>query len=123
ATPSNPDNLVAEDLLRQLFTISGRRDGDARVGVKVVNVSSVDEAVHGRVDRGGCATLAVKAVVERSDHLVFAVETGVHVHERTHAVETKRGEAGFLERAEVSAGSLDPEELNRLARDRVDLGA
>ena len=59
----------------------------------LVNVyPGVDEAVHGRVDRRRGAALAVQAVVERGDHLVFALDAGVDVHEGAHAVEAQHGE-------------------------------
>ena len=50
--PGHPHDAVAEDLLRQGLAVGRRRDGDAGVGVQVVDVGGVDEAVHGRVDRG-----------------------------------------------------------------------
>ena len=93
AAPRHPHDLVAEDLRRELLAVGGGRDGDARVGVQVVDVRRVDEAVHGRVDRRGRAALAVQRVVERGDHLVLAVDAGVDVDERTHAVEAQHGEA------------------------------
>ena len=83
----------------------------------------IHEAVHRRVDRRCRATLAVEAVVERGDHLVLAIEAGVDVYERAHAVEAQHGESGLLQGAEVAAGALDPEQLDGLAGDRVGLGA
>jgi hypothetical protein len=49
--PRHPDDLLAEDLLGQLLAVRGGRDRDAGVGVQVVDVRGVDEAVHRGVDR------------------------------------------------------------------------
>jgi hypothetical protein len=122
-TPRHPDDLVAEDLGGQRLAVGGGRDRDAGVGVQVVDVRGVDEAVHGGVDRRRGAALAVQAVVERGDHLVLAVEAGVDVDERAHPVEAQHGEAALLQGAEVAARALDPEQLDVLAGDRVGLGA
>ena len=91
--------------------------------MQVVDVRRVDEAVHRGVDRRRRAALAVQAVVERGDHLVLAVDAGVDVHERAHAVQAQHREARLGEGAEVAAGALHPQQLDGLAGDRVGLGA
>ena len=121
--PRHPHDLLAEDLLGQLLPVGGRRDRDAGVGVQVVDVRGVDEAVHRGVDRRRGAALAVQAVVERRDHLVLAVDARVDVDQRAHPVEAEHGEAGLGQGAEVATGSLDPEQLDVLAGDGVGLGA
>ena len=83
------------------------------IGVEVVDVGGVDEAVHRGVDRRRRAAPAVQAVVERGDHLVLALDARIDVDERAQAVEAQDGEAGLGERAEVAAGALDPEQLDR----------
>ena len=123
APPRHPHDLLAEDLRRELLAVGGGRDRDARVGVQVVDVRGIDEAVHRGVDRRRGAALAVQAVVERGDHLVFALDAGVDVHEGAHAVEAQHREARLLQRAEVAARALDPQQLDGLAGDRVGLGA
>ena len=110
--PRHPDDLVAEDLLGQLLAVRGRGDRDAAVGVQVVDVRRVDEAVHRGVDRRRGAALAVQAVVERRDHLVLALDAGVDVDERAHPVQPQHGQARLCERAEVAAGALDPQQLD-----------
>ena len=85
--------------------------------------AGVDEAVHRRVDRRRGAAPAVQAVVERGDHLVLALDAGVDVDERAQAVEPQDGEPGLGQRAEVAAGALDPQQLDRRAGHRVDAGA
>ena len=121
--PRHPDDLLAEDLLGQRLAVGGGRDRDAGVGVQVVDVGGVDQAVHGRVDRRRRAALAVQAVVEGCDHVVLALDAWIDVDQGAHPVEPQHGEALGLQRAEVSAGALDPEQLDVLARHRVDLGA
>ena len=95
---------------------------DARIGVEVVDVRGVDEAVHRRVDRRRGAAAAVEAVVERGDHLVLALDARIHVDERAQAIEPEDGQAGLGQRAEVAAGTLDPQQLDRRAGDRIDPG-
>ncbi len=60
---------------------SGRGDGDAAVGVQVVDVGGVDQAVHRGVDRRSRTALAVQAEVEGGDHLVLAVDARIDVDE------------------------------------------
>ena len=123
ATPVNPHHLIAEGFLGELLAIFRRSEGDSRVGVKVVDVGSIHESVHGGVDGWRSATFTVKGVVERRNHFVFALNARVDVRHRAQTVEAQHGEARFRKCAKVSAGTLDPHELNRLARDRVGLGA
>jgi hypothetical protein len=77
--PGHPHDSVPEDLLRQRLTVGGCGNGYARVRVQVVDVSGVDEAVHRGVDRRSRAAFAVQAVVERGDHLVLPLDSGVGV--------------------------------------------
>ena len=122
-TPRHPHDLVAEGLLGQLLAVGRGRDGDAGVGVQVVDVRRIDEAVHRGVDRGSGTALAVQAVVERRDHLVLAVEARVDVDERAHPVEPQHCEAAGRQGAEVATGALHPEQLDVLTGDGVGLGA
>ena len=124
ASPRDPHDGVAEDGPGQLLTVRSGGDRDPGVGVQVVDVGGVDEAVHGGVDRRrGATTRAVQAVVERRDHLVLALDTRVDVHQRPHPVQAQDSQPAGLQRAEVSTGALDPQQLDVLARDRVGLGA
>ena len=121
--PRHPDDLVAEDPLGQRLAVRRGGDRDAGVGVQVVDVRGVDEGVHRGVDRRGGTALAVQRVVERGDHLVLALDPGVDVLEGTDAVEAQDREARRGEGAEVAAGALHPEQLDRFARDGVGVGA
>ena len=109
--------------LGELLAVRGGRDRDAGVGVQVVDVRRVDEAVHRGVDRRRGTTLAVQAVVERRDHLVLAVHARVDVDQGAHPVQAEHRQAALLEGAEVAAGALHPEQLDVLAGDRVLLDA
>ena len=121
--PRHPDDPVAEDLLGQRLSVGGGRDRDAGVGVQVVDVRGVDEAVHRRVDRRRGATLAEQAVVERRDHLVLPLDAGIDIDQRADAVEPQHRQAGLGEGAEVATGPLHPQQLDRLAGDRIGCGA
>ena len=123
SAPRHPHDLLAEDLLGQRLAVGGGGDRDAGVGVQVVDVRGVDEAVHRGVDRRRGPALAEQAVVERRDHLVLAVHARVDVDQRAHPVEAEHGQAGLGEGAEVATGPLHPEQLHGLTGDRVGLGA
>ena len=105
---------------RQRLAVGGGRERDARVGMEVVDVGGVDQAVHRGVDRRRRAAAAVEAVVERGDHLVLALDARVDVDQRAQAVEAQDGQPGLGQRAEVAAGALDPQQLDGRAGDRVD---
>ena len=122
-TPRHPHHGVAEDRPGQLLAVGRGGDRDAGVGVQVVDVGRVDQPVHRGVDRRRRPALAVQAVVERRDHLVLALHARVDVDERAHPVQPQRRQAGGLQGAEVTAGALDPDQLDVLAGDRVGLGA
>jgi hypothetical protein len=122
-TPGHPENLVAEDLGGQRFAVGGRGDRDARVRVQVVHVRGVHEPVHGGVDGRGGAALAVQAVIKRRHHLVLALHPGVDVLQRLQPVQAQDRKVLCLQRAQVPAGALHPQELDVLAGDRVRLGA
>jgi hypothetical protein len=121
--PRRPDHPVAEALRGQRFAVRRRRQRDPRVRVQVVDVRGVDQPVHGRVDRRGRATASVPAVVERGDHLVLALHPRVDLDQGPQPVQPQHRQPRFGERAQVTAGTLDPEQLDRAAGDRVGRGA
>ena len=118
--PRHPGDPVAEAAPRERLAVGGGRERDAGVGVEVVDVGRVDEAVHRGVDRRRRAALAEQAVVERGDHLVLALDARVDVDERAQPVEPEHREAGLGQRPEVAARALDPQQLDGRAGDRVD---
>ena len=103
--PRHPHDAVAEALLGQRLAVDGGGQGDAGVGMEVVDVRRLDEAVHRRVDRRRRAAAAVAAEVERGDHLVLAVDARVDVDQRPQPVEAEHGQPVGGERAEVAAAS------------------
>ena len=114
--PRDPGHPVAEAAAGQRLAVGGGRERDAGVRVEVVDVGGVDEPVHRGVDRRRRAAAAVQAVVERGDHLVLALDARVDVDERAQPVQAQDGEAGLGQRAEVAAGALDPQQLDRACR-------
>ena len=77
----------------QRLAVGGGGERDAGVGVQVVDVRGVDQAVHRGVDRRRGAALAVQAVVERGDHLVLALDARVDVDQRAQPVQPQHGQA------------------------------
>ena len=61
--PRHPHHPVAEALGGQLFTTGGGRQGNAGVGVQVVDVRLIHQPVHGGVDGRRGAALPVRACV------------------------------------------------------------
>ena len=118
--PVDPGDAVAEAAAGQLRTVGGGRERDPRVRMEVVDVVGVDEAVHGGVDRRCGAAGPEEAVVERADHLVLALHARVDLDEGAQPVQPEHREARLGQRAEVAAGALDPQQLDRLAGHRVD---
>ncbi len=117
--PRDPGDGAAPDLLDQRRSVDGTGEGDDRVGVEMVDVGVLDEAVHGRVDRRGGAAGPVAAVGEQPDHLVLVLDPSVDAVEGHQAVAFEDGETGRGEGAEVAARALDVEQLDRLAAGRV----
>ena len=101
------------------LTVGAGGQRDARVRVQVVDMRLLDQAVHGGVDGRGRTTLAEQAEVERGHHLVLALDARVDAGERAQPIEPEHGQAGRLERAQVAAGALDPEQLGLLAGHRI----
>ncbi|GAA1442271.1 hypothetical protein GCM10009602_19110 [Nocardiopsis tropica] len=121
--PGHPDDAVAEALPGEPLAVLGGGQGDAGVGVQVVDVGGADEAVHGGVDGGGRASPSEQAVVEGGDHLVLALLARVDVDEGAQTVQAQDGEAVLGEGAEVAPGALDPQEFDGPSGDGVGPGA
>ncbi len=114
--PGHPHHPVAEDLLGERLAVGGGGQRDAGIGMQVIDVGGVDQAVHRGVDGWRRAAATVQAVVECGDHLVLAVDAGVHVDQGAHPVEPQHGQPVFGEGAEVAAGALHPQQLYRSRR-------
>ena len=120
--PRDPGDAVAEAAAGQRLAVGGRGERDPGVGMEVVDVVGVDQRVHRGVDRRRRAAPAVKAEVERGDHLVLALDAGVDVDQRAQPVESEDRQTGLGQRSEVAAGPLDPQQLDGRAGGRVDRG-
>ena len=123
APPGHPGDPAAEALGGQLLPVGRGRERDARVGVQVVHVRGLDQAVHGGVDGRRRAALAERAEVERGDHLILALHPRVDVHQGAQRVEAQHRQARRRQRAEVAARALHPQQFRRLPGDRVGLRA
>ena len=99
AAPADPGDPVAEAAAGELLAVGGGRQGDPRIGVEVVDVVGIDEAVHRGIDRRCRAAAAVEAEVERGDHLVLALDARIDVHEGAQAVEPQDRQTRLGERA------------------------
>jgi hypothetical protein len=121
--PRHPGHPGAEALLGELLPVDRGGQGDPRVGVQVVDVRGLDQAVHGGVDRRCGTALAVQAVVEGADHLVLALDPRVDLDEAAQPVQAQHREVLRGQRAEIAARSLHPDQLHLLPGDRVGLGA
>ena len=117
--PRHPGDAVAEAVAGQPLAVGGRGERDPRVGMQVIDVRGLDKTVHGGVDRRRGAALAVQAEVERGDHLVLAVDTGIDVLQRAQPVQPEHREPGGGQRAQVAARALDPHQLRRRGGHRV----
>ncbi len=121
--PRDPRDPLAEAAAGQLLAVGGGGERDPGVGMEVVDMVGVDQRVHRGVDRRRRATPAMEAVVERGDHLVLALDAGVDVDQRAEPVEPEDREAGLGQRAEVAAGPLHPQQVDRQPGRGIDRGA
>lgn len=103
AAPRHPDHAVAEALGCQPLPVGGAGECDAGVGVEVVDVGRLHQAVHGGVDGGGGACLAEGAVVESGNHLVLALNARIDVLQSAKPVEPEHGETVFGQGSQVAA--------------------
>ncbi len=120
SSPRGPRDALAERLPRQRFAVRGRRERDPGVGMEVVDMGRVDQSVHRGVDRRRGTAASEQAVIERRDHLVFLLNTGVDVDERSEPIEPEHRQAGLGERAEIATRALDPQQLDRSPGHRID---
>ena len=121
--PRHPRHAVTEALGGQRLPVLRGRERDPGVRVQVVHVRGVDQAVHRGVDGRRRPAFAERAVVERGDHLVFALDTGVDTRQVAQRRQPQHGQARRGERAEVAAGAFHPQQPGRAAGDRVGGGA
>ena len=123
APPRHPHHPIAEASAVSFSPSAAVASAMPESGCRWSTCGGVDQPVHRGVDRRGGAAPAVQAEVERGDHLVLALDARVDVDQRAQPVQPQHGQPGRGQRAEVAAGSLDPQQLHRLTGDRVGLGA
>ena len=121
ATPGDPGNPGAKDVSSQSFAVCRCRDGNGAVGMQMVDMRGLDQAVHRSVDGWRGPTPAVQAKVKRRHHLVLPSLSGIDGDQRSQPVEAQDGQPGFGQRAEIATGALDPHEINIFVRDGVAL--
>ena len=114
--PRQKADLVAVNLLRQLFGVGRGRDRDHRVGVDVIDVARGNKGVQRRIDRGRARIEIEGAMVEQRDHFVFMRDAAIQPLQRLELIEIEGGEAVALHRADVAARALHPEHSLRLLR-------
>jgi len=121
AHPADVFHLAAEDLLGQLLAALARGDRDDRVRVHVVDMLAGEEAVEGRVDRGGAGIEVEGRVGVGADHVVLGLgleplvgADAVALLKSDQLLLVEGGEVLALGGAEIAAGALDPEHLDHL---------
>ncbi len=85
--PRQPADEVAEARPGQCLAVGRRGEGDAGIGVQMINMREVEQPVHGRVDGRRGRGFAMQAVVERGDHLVLALDSRVDAGQRAEPVQ------------------------------------
>jgi hypothetical protein len=97
--------------------------------VHVIDMFCRDKAMQRRVDRGGARVEIECAVTVRGNHVIFGggfeafvAAIGVNRLKVAQLALIERGEVLFRCGAQVSAGTFNPEDINRLAGEWVFLG-
>ena len=131
--PRHPRHPAAEARGGQLLPVRRCRQGDAGVGVQMVDVRLAEQPVHRGVDRRRGATpgwpgphhpaQAVQAEVERGDHLILPVHARVDAGQRAQPVQPQHRQAVSGQRPQVPTRPLDPQQLHVLAGNRINRGA
>ena len=109
--PGQPDEGVAEgavELLHFGLAVGGCGQGDAPVGMEMIDVGKGQEAVQRGVNGGGDRVAAEGAERVQGDHVVFSVDAFIAVLEGEQLLLVEGGKAGALHAAEIAAGAFDP---------------
>jgi hypothetical protein len=123
--PGEPADPAGPDLARQPLAVARRGDRDHRVGVHVIDVRVRYEGVQRRVDARRARIQREGAVREERHHLVLVLAPAVAPLEGQELLLDERREPVEPHRPEVAARALDPQDLDRFARERIratDLG-
>src|SRR5215471_21371080 len=124
--PWDIDHIVAINLPAKPFLMDGRRNGDHRVWVQVVDVTVWNKSVQWSIDRT-CPGIEVKdTVAVEGVHPIFCrgLCTAFRVIEvkRPHCsdfFEIQRGEAVTRGSSQITSGTFNPQDFNLLAGERV----
>ena len=117
--PWQPADLPAPDFVRRRFAARGSCQRDDRIGVDVIDMRERQQRVQRRVDRRGTTVQVERAVRQEPDHLVVVIRARIVRFESQKLGLIERGKAIELHRADVAARSLDPQDLDLLAGQRV----
>ena len=124
--PWNVNHIVAVNFFRQFFLIYGRRDGDDRVRVKMIDVLERYERVKRCIDGAGTRVEIEHAVRVHRIHRIFDRRLGtvrrivlVQRPHRPDLVEIERRKSVTRCCAKIAARAFQPKDLNVLARERI----
>ena len=120
--PWQPDHAPAKSRveLRQLaFAVGARGQGDAPVGMQVIDMVERQEGVQRRVDRGGHPVLAERAQRVERHHRVFMRFTTVPGDQLLELLEIQHGKARRANRSQIPAAALHREHAHRLSGQRI----
>ena len=124
ADPGQPADFPAKYLFGQRPGIGRGRDGDERVGMHVIDVRPVDQAMQRRVDAGR-ARIQVESAVRVQRHqravgvLVGGLRRTVELLQRPKFLHVQRGETIQLHGAQVATRPLDPEHIDLSPGQRI----
>ena len=66
---------------------------------------------------------AVRPHVHDDAHFVLTLDPGIDVHQLPHPIQPQYRETGLGQSPQIPAGTLDPDQLDRLTGHRISLGA
>jgi hypothetical protein len=129
ALPSGPDDIVTIDRLGELLAVFGGGDGNRGVRMRVVDMGARHEGVERRIDRGRTGIEIESRVGVHPDHGILdgglrTLLGGIPVDflQGEEFLLIEGGEILALGSAKVSAGTLDPQNLGRLAGEGILFG-
>ena len=128
AHPGHVIHFIAEDLLRELLAAPARRDRDDRVRMHVIDMLAWNETVQRRIDRARARIEIERGVKVHRNHVVlslrlhaFVAALSVKLLKVEQFLLVERGKILALGGAQVAARSLDPQDFNFFAGQRVAL--
>ena len=107
----------------QRLTVRCSCEGDAGVGVQVIDVVRPDQTMHRSIDRRRSAPAPVQAEVEIRDHVVFVLNPAIDADHRPKPIQPEHRKTLLGQCAEIAPRSLDPQQLDRAAGHRIDFVA